>query len=219
MVARSLKQNCKLYLINQIIKSGESPVNLKGITMKTSTIIISSLISILTIAVISMGIKIFIDSGIKQETTTVAEQPKIMKVTPHYTTKEVPIKKCQMVNQTQMVKNDNKDGTTGGVIGGTTGAVAGGVIGKQIGGNTTGTIIGGVVGLVGGALAGNKIQKATQPDQVAQTNQVRQCNQAMKTVKKLSGYTVTYNYNGVIDTVVLKNKPVGQYLPLSAIGL
>ncbi len=200
--------------------------------MKSTTIITTAVIAVLTLTTVGLGSKLILDKSkdtentasaiasgpIKQITSSPIEKPKIISVVPKYVTTQTPYKKCAMVNQTQMVKNDNKDGTTGGVIGGTTGAVAGGVIGKQIGGNTTGTIIGGVVGLVGGALAGNKIQKATQPDQVAQTNQVKQCNQAMKTVKKLSGYTVTYNYNGVIDTVVLKNKPVGQYLPLSAIG-
>ena len=204
-----------------------------------SAIITTAVISALTVTSIGLGTKLVLDNRSKAQspvaiasepvkqvasaqiaaqTASASEKPKIMSITPKYTTSQVPYKKCQMVNQTHMVANANKSGTVGGVIGGTTGAVAGGVIGKQIGGNTAGTLIGGAVGLIGGAVAGNQIEKATQADQVAQTTQVQQCHQATKSVKKLTGYTVLYNYHGVHSTVVLKDKPTGQYLPLSAIG-
>ena len=196
--------------------------------------IITVIITALTVTTIGLGTKLALNSKSSAaapesapisaiatpvaSTPTAAEKPKITKVTPQYTTVQVPTKKCQMVNQTQMVENTNKSGTMGGVIGGTTGAVAGGVIGKQIGGNTAGTLIGGAVGLIGGAVAGNQIQKATQPNQVAQTNQVQQCAQATKQVKKITGYNVAYMYQGQPGSVFMKNKPSGQYLPLNAIN-
>lgn len=149
---------------------------------------------------------------------TIVEKPKIISVNPKYDTVQVPYNKCHMVNQNQIVANANKSGAIGGVIGTTTGAVAGGVIGKQIGGGTAGTLIGGAIGAIGGAIAGNQIQKATQPNEVSQTNLVQQCSIVNKSIKKLVGYNVIYNYQGESNSVVLKNKPTEQYLPLSAIN-
>lgn len=147
----------------------------------------------------------------------IKEDAEIIKTTPHYTVVQVPHKNCHMVNQTHMVENADKNGTVGGVVGGTTGAVAGGVIGKQIGGNTAGTLIGGAVGLIGGAIAGNQIQKATQPNEVAQTEQVQHCTTTVKQVRKISGYEVSYTYQGRTGSVFMKNKPTGKYLSSSEI--
>lgn len=207
--------------------------------------IITVLITALTVSVVGLGAKVYLDNSKSTAAQTVAitsepavtksiasmplavappipkaipENPKIIKVIPQYITKSIPTQNCQMVNQTQMVENTNKNGTTGGVIGGTTGAVAGAVVGKQIGGSTAGTVIGGVVGLVGGAFAGNAIQKSTQPDQVAQSSQVRKCSHSTKTIKKIAGYNVEYTYQGHPGSVFMKNKPRGQYLLLSAIN-
>ena len=144
---------------------------------------------------------------------TIVEKPKILKITSQYITTQVPVKQCQTV--TQMVDNSNKSGVVGGIIGGVTGATAGAVAGKQVSGNGLGTIIGGVVGAVGGAFAGNQIQKSQQPNQV--TQQTQKCTNGTKTVKKISGYSIEYSYKGTTNSVILKHKPKGKYLPLTDI--
>jgi uncharacterized protein YcfJ len=190
------------------------------------SILITIVITLLTVSLIGVSTALYMDKhgaakvpvAASAPAPTIAENPKITKITPEYTSEEVTSKTCKMVNQTQNVPNTNKDGTMGGVVGGTTGAVAGGVIGKQIGGNTAGTLIGGAVGLIGGAIAGNKIQKANEPSQVAQTKQVKQCKPTTKTVQKIAGYNIEYIYRGQHGSVFMNTKPTGESLPLSAIS-
>lgn len=131
---------------------------------------------------------------------------KIIAVTPNYITVDKPVKSCKTVESQVSVPNPNKSTTTGTAIGGATGAVAGGIIGNQIKQGGGGTIVGGVLGAATGALIGHEVQKANQPEYITKTEPVKVCNTVIKSVKQVSDYQLTYNYNGHVETATTKKK-------------
>lgn len=142
----------------------------------------------------------------------------IISTTPQYKeqTKYIPFNDCHEQTRTVYVKQKKEDGTRGGVIGGVTGATAGAVIGNQVKQGGEGTAIGAVVGLIAGAVAGNKIEK-NQDEDVAREITQNVCEQKNKVVTEniLTGYLVRYKYQGEINTILLKNRPRHNVLPLS----
>lgn len=142
----------------------------------------------------------------------------ILEVTPQYniSTKKVPYKHCENVNETVVVSRRIEDGSRGGLIGGVSGAAAGAVIGKHLSGNDAGTAIGGLIGAVAGAIAGNKIEKS-QSEQVPQEVSRRLCSTRYNMVerKNISGYKVVYEYENQNNIVFTRKKPYGNYVPLN----
>lgn len=141
-----------------------------------------------------------------QPSVAVANLAKIIAVTPNYVMVDKPVKSCKTVESQVSVPNPNKSTTTGTAIGGATGAVAGGIIGNQIKQGGGGTIVGGVLGAATGALIGHEVQKANQPEYVTKTEPVKVCNTVIKSVKQVSDYQLTYNYNGHVETATTKKK-------------
>lgn len=132
----------------------------------------------------------------------------ITAVTPNYTTIKKPYKSCHKEATTSYVANQ-KDGTNGAIIGGATGAVAGGVIGNQFKQGGGGTLIGAVVGGATGAFAGREIQRSNQPDYIAKHGSTTKCATLYKSERVKSGsYTVQYNYNQAVSTIVTRSAPV-----------
>lgn len=139
----------------------------------------------------------------------------IISVSPNYTYVKQAYNSCHKVGTTKYVANQ-KDGTTGGIIGGATGAVAGGVIGNQIKQGGGGTVVGALVGGATGALIGNQVEKANQPDYIAKHGTTTKCGIAYKTVKTQSGYNVQYLYDNNMASVITQSAPaVGAQIPLS----
>ena len=134
-----------------------------------------------------------------------AAKVQITNVSPHYIKTQEPYNSCSNVKTTQYVANQ-KDGTTGAVIGGATGAVAGGIIGNQIK-HGSGTIVGGLIGGATGALIGNQVQKSNQPDYIAKHSTEKKCATRYRNVRSQNGYNVQYIYKGTQANIVTQNPP------------
>ncbi len=139
----------------------------------------------------------------------------IISVRPNYNYTKQAYDSCHKVGTTQYVANQ-KNGTTGAIVGGATGAVAGGIIGNQIKQGGGGTAVGALVGGATGALIGSEVQKSNQPNYIAKHGTTTKCGIAYKTVKVQNGYTVQYLYDNNMASVLTQSAPsVGTQLPLN----
>lgn len=138
----------------------------------------------------------------------------IVSVSRNYTTIQQPYQSCHKVGTTTYVQNQ-KDGTTGALVGGATGAVAGGIVGNQIHGGGGGTAVGAIVGGAAGALIGRDIQRSNQPDYVAKHGTTNKCATAYRSVKKPAGYKVQYMYKDNMANIIVANQlTAGSKIPL-----
>ncbi len=91
------------------------------------------------------------------------------------------------------------------------GGVVGGVVGSQIGqgtGNTVATAAGAIAGAIIGDRVANPSHGTTQTTtQAPQTREERRCRQVENTREVISGYNVTYRYNGQEITTRLPYQP------------
>ncbi len=194
--------------------------------MNAQKFIISTVIMVLAISTITLGAKLYSTSNTLQSPVNVKKEDasapkeiskiaKIISVEPKYSTKQVPYKDCNNQITTQIVKKE-KNGTTGGIVGGIVGAGGGALAGNSLKSGGVGLAIGAVVGAIGGAFAGNQIQKGYAKDQYepGQSNVTVTCNTQYKTIKKISGYSITYEYNGEINTVFKSKKPKSSSVPI-----
>jgi len=103
----------------------------------------------------------------------------------------------QVCTQEQVAVQQNKSGA-----GAAMGAIAGGVIGNQIGGGS-GKAAATALGIFGGAILGNNIEGAPAP----QTQTVQNCTTQNVFENRVTGYNVTYEFNGKQYTVQLPRDP------------
>ena len=103
----------------------------------------------------------------------------------------------QVCSQEQVAVQANKSGA-----GAAMGAIAGGVLGNQIGGGS-GKAAATALGIFGGAILGNNIEGAPAP----QTQTVQNCSTQNVFENRVSGYNVTYEFNGKQYTVQLPRDP------------
>lgn len=88
----------------------------------------------------------------------------------------------------------------GNVVGGVVGGVLGGLAGHAMGGGSGKTVLT-IGGAIGGALAGHAL--ANTP--TTQVTDRRECQEVVH--PQLSGYTVTYDYHGRVETTTLPYNP------------
>jgi uncharacterized protein YcfJ len=103
----------------------------------------------------------------------------------------------QVCSQEQVAVQPNKSGA-----GAAMGAIAGGAIGNQIGGGS-GKAAATMLGILGGAILGDKIEGAPAP----QTQTVQNCSIQNILENRVTGYNVTYEFNGKQYTVQLPRDP------------
>lgn len=103
----------------------------------------------------------------------------------------------QVCSQEQVTVQANKSGA-----GAAMGAIAGGVLGNQMGGGN-GKTVATALGMFGGAILGNNIEGAPAP----QTQTVQNCTTQNVFENRVSGYNVTYEFNGKQYTVQLPRDP------------
>jgi uncharacterized protein YcfJ len=103
----------------------------------------------------------------------------------------------QVCTQEQVAVTPNKSGA-----GAAMGAIAGGVLGNQIGGGS-GKAAATALGIFGGAIFGNSIEGAPAP----QTQTVQNCTIQNVFENRVTGYNVTYEFNGKQYNVQLPRDP------------
>jgi uncharacterized protein YcfJ len=103
----------------------------------------------------------------------------------------------QVCTQEQVAVQQNKSGA-----GAAMGAIAGGVLGNQIGGGS-GKAAATALGIFGGAIMGNNIEGAP----VAQTQTIQNCTTQNVFENRVTGYNVTYEFNGKQYSVQLPRDP------------
>jgi uncharacterized protein YcfJ len=136
------------------------------------------------------------------------DRARVQAVEPQYETVQVPRQECS----NQLITEQRPVGGGNGVAGAIVGGVAGGVLGNQVGrghGREAATAAGAVLGaLTGERIAGN------QP-QVVQESQreVRSCRTVNELQQRVTGYRVSYEYQGQMYTTVLREQP-GRTLPV-----
>lgn len=133
----------------------------------------------------------------------------IIDVQPRYTTKSIPCRVCQQVPRTVQVPHEGLMNGAGTVIGG----VAGGLIGNQFG-HGRGRVAATIGGAVLGAVAGTGVERSINQPQYGTVFETV-CTTKYKQKKVISGYDVTYSYNGIQKTKFMKNAPKGNTLRLS----
>ncbi len=112
-----------------------------------------------------------------------------------------PREEChdEVVTLTRPTKDPHR--ITGTVIG----ALVGGVVGNQFGGGKGKDLATGV-GAVGGGYAGNKVQENLQEKNTYQETQ-RKCQTVQDRRQEPAGYSVTYRFNGQVQTVHMDHDP------------
>ena len=118
-----------------------------------------------------------------------------------------PREKCEdvQVNNQAPVKDEHR--IAGSVVGG----LAGGLLGSAVGGGK-GKTLATVAGAAAGGYAGNQVQKKMQERDVVTTTE-RRCKTVNERSQKLSGYNVTYRFDGKDGVVRTSFKP-GPTLPV-----
>ncbi len=132
----------------------------------------------------------------------------VIKVRPYYIVKTVPQRVCQDVPRTVMGPSRGPSGA-GAVLGG----VAGGIAGHQIG-QGRGNVVATIGGAILGAAVGNQVEGNMQRPQT-QVVYETVCSTAYVKKSVRSGYEVTYIYNGQKGKTIMKNRPVGNTIPLT----
>lgn len=133
---------------------------------------------------------------------------KVIKVKAHYITKSVPFRVCHDVPRTVM-SNGNPPTGAGAVLGG----VAGGIVGHQIGGGR-GNVAATIGGAIVGGMLGNQIERSANEPR-AHTIYVTECTTRYRDKSILTGYDVTYIFNGQIGTKFMKKPPKSSTIMLT----
>lgn len=148
---------------------------------------------------------VLVASGATAQTTTGAEQGRVISSTPVIQQVVVPRQVCQ----DEVVTSQGYNSGAGAVMGG----IAGGAIGNAIG-DGSGRAAATVLGLIGGAMLGNRIEGNGTP----QTQTVRRCGTQSVYENRTVGYQVVYEYAGRQYQVQMPQDP-GPYIPLQVVPL
>lgn len=105
-----------------------------------------------------------------------------------------------------------KDGElTGGEL---VGGVAGGLLGSQVG-KGSGKVAATAIGTIIGSIVASEIENQNQTTSRNRSKKVKVCELQDKPKKVITGYTVDFEYNGVIFTDVLRRRPNGDYIDVN----
>lgn len=147
-------------------------------------------------------------TGVQAQSFT--DQARVRHVEPQYDNVQVPRQECTSQWVTEQPRQVAGSGGYGGAI---IGGVAGAVLGNQIGkghGREAATAAGAVVGALAGDRLSNNGQVAmAQPE----AREVRSCRTVNDVQPRLTGYRVTYEYQGNEYTTVMRDQP-GRTLPV-----
>jgi|TARA_B100001094_G_C18158691_1_gene788037 uncharacterized protein YcfJ len=126
--------------------------------------------------------------------------------------RSIPSQSCSNVQVPVYGSAPSNGGVIGGVVdrtfgstSGLVGAIVGGVVGSQVGGGS-GKDWATAAGAVIGAQAGDA--RSRRHNQVIGYNTRTECQQVVTNVQEVSGYHVTYEYNGMYFTKFMKYRPV-----------
>tara|TARA_Y100000389_G_C17420978_1_gene496707 strand:+ start:890 stop:1402 length:513 start_codon:yes stop_codon:yes gene_type:complete len=126
-------------------------------------------------------------------------------------TRAVPVQSCNTVHVPIYRSKESSGGVIGKIVDSTVGstegligAVVGGVIGSKIGGGNGKRIATGV-GVAIGAKVGDEQSKK---DEIVGYKEHQQCETIYQNENYVSGYQVTYDYNGMTLTKTSKNRAV-----------
>jgi len=127
-------------------------------------------------------------------------------------TRSIPSQSCTNVQVPVYGSAPSNGGVIGGVVDktfgsteGLVGAIVGGAIGSQVGGGSGKDWATGV-GVAIGAQMGDK--RSSRHNQVVGYQTRTECHQVVTNVQEVSGYHVTYEYNGMYFTKFMKYRPV-----------
>lgn len=134
---------------------------------------------------------------------------RITSVTAEYDKVNQPREVCtDEVVRESVTRNDRNYGGTA------IGAVAGGLLGNQIGsgnGRTAATALGAVTG----AFVGDDVGNRNGPQVQTQERRVQHCRQVEDNSRVQIGYRVTYEYKGLVNSVVTRERPVANRIKLN----
>ncbi|MCK5874736.1 MAG: glycine zipper 2TM domain-containing protein [Alcanivoracaceae bacterium] len=130
---------------------------------------------------------------------------RVLHVEPISTSWQEPREVCQWVTVQKPVPVQ-QDGRIARTL---LGAAAGGLLGNQIGGGS-GKQVATVIGALAGAQVGSQTGDRA-PRTISTTEQ--QCSTVMESRSRASGYLVSYEYQGQIETIRTSREP-GAYLPV-----
>lgn len=136
---------------------------------------------------------------------------RVRHVEPQYENVSVPRQQChsQWVTEHHPAATHRNYG--GLVLGGIVGGVAGNQIGKGHG-REAATAVGAVVGALAGDHLANQNGSAAYPHQPVQ-RQVQHCQTVSEVHSRISGYRVTYEYQGQSYTTLMRDNP-GRSIPV-----
>lgn len=141
-----------------------------------------------------------------QNSNSFQDWARVTNVRPAYQRVNVPQQQCTnevVYDQQDSYRSDNR--SLGGVV---IGGLAGGLLGNQVGGGsgkTAATAAGAVVGAIVGDRISNNGYRGGQ--QVARGREVQRCYTVDQWEDRLSGYDVTYEYNGRRYTQLMQQHP------------
>lgn len=130
---------------------------------------------------------------------------RVLHVEPVSTSWQEPREVCQWVTVQKPVRVQQDDRVARTLLG----AAAGGLLGNQIGGGS-GKKVATVIGALAGAQVGSQTGDRT-PRTISTTEQ--RCSTVMESGSRTSGYLVSYEYQGQIETIRTSHEP-GAYLPV-----
>lgn len=125
---------------------------------------------------------------------------RVISSTPVYDRVNQPRRECW--NETVQGTTAPRERSYGGAI---LGGIAGGVIGSQVGGGN-GRIAATAAGTLAGAMVGDNIANQNQQQQPT-SQQVERCRQVDNMREVITGYNVTYRYNGRDVTTTMPYDP------------
>jgi uncharacterized protein YcfJ len=132
---------------------------------------------------------------------------RVREVTPQYQSVNVPRQECYSEVVPQQRYSRGSDSIVGPLIGG----VAGGLLGSRFG-QGNGRVASAAVGAVVGTIAGDRIaNRGTRVEYV--DREVRRCRTVDNWESRISGYRVTYEYQGRAYSTMLPYDP-GPQLPV-----
>lgn len=136
------------------------------------------------------------------------DRARVRDVEPQYESVQVPRQECSSQWVTEARPAAANIGYGGAILGGVAGAIVGNQVGKGHG-KEAATAAGAVIG----AIAGDRLSSGYQAPQEYAQREVRNCRTVNDVQSRLTGYRVSYEYQGQQYTTVLREQP-GAYLPV-----
>lgn len=121
---------------------------------------------------------------------------RVVSSTPIYERVNEPRRECW----NESVQSAPKERSMGGAV---VGGIAGGLLGSQVGGGH-GKTAATAAGAIAGVLVGDRVAN---PDQPGGSQQVERCREVDNNREAITGYRVTYRYNGQEATTTLPYQP------------